>query len=110
MIVVCGEALIDSHVAVSVLDEFRRISQFEPEIPTATASEEMEQLTEAEMAVLRLLAQGADNRTIADRLSLAEKTVSNRLSDIYQKLHVNNRTQAVLYALRRGWVTLTPDE
>jgi DNA-binding NarL/FixJ family response regulator len=105
-----GEALIDSHVAVSVLDEFRRISQSEPEIAMAKASEEMGQLTPAEMAILRLLAQGADNRTIADRLSLAEKTVSNRLSDIYQKLHVNNRTQAALYALRRGWVSLTPDE
>ena len=105
-----GEALIDSHVAVSVLDEFRRISQSEPEITMAKALEEMGQLTPAEMAILRLLAQGADNRTIADRLSLAEKTVSNRLSDIYQKLHVNNRTQAALYALRRGWVSLTPDE
>jgi DNA-binding NarL/FixJ family response regulator len=105
-----GEALIDSHVAVSVLDEFRRISQFEPETTTTQASEDMAQLTPAEMDILRLLAQGADNRTIADRLSLAEKTVSNRLSDIYQKLHVNNRTQAALYALRRGWATLTPDE
>jgi NarL family two-component system response regulator LiaR len=105
-----GEALIDSHVAVSVLDEFRRISQLEPEIARAQVLKEMAQLTDAEMEILRLLAQGADNRNIADQLSLAEKTVSNRLSDIYQKLHVNNRTQAALYALRRGWVTLTSDE
>jgi NarL family two-component system response regulator LiaR len=105
-----GEALIDSHVAVSVLDEFRRISQLEPEIARAQVLKEMAQLTDAEVEILRLLAQGADNRNIADQLSLAEKTVSNRLSDIYQKLHVNNRTQAALYALRRGWVTLTSDE
>jgi NarL family two-component system response regulator LiaR len=105
-----GEALIDSHVAVSVLDEFRRVSQPEPEAAKADVLEEMGQLTEVEMEILRLLAQGADNRSIAERLSLAEKTVSNRLSDIYQKLHVNNRTQAVLYALRRGWVSLTSDE
>jgi NarL family two-component system response regulator LiaR len=105
-----GEALIDSHVAVSVLDEFRRVSQLESEIARAQVLEEMTQLTDVEMEILRLLAQGADNRTIADQLSLAEKTVSNRLSDIYQKLHVNNRTQAALYALRRGWVVLTPEE
>jgi NarL family two-component system response regulator LiaR len=105
-----GEALIDSHVAVSVLDEFRRISHLEPEIARARVVAEMSQLTDMEMEILRLLAQGVENRTIADRLSLAEKTVSNRLSDIYHKLHVNNRTQAALYALRRGWVTLTPDE
>jgi NarL family two-component system response regulator LiaR len=105
-----GEALIDSHMAVSVLDEFRRISQLETEIAGADVPEEMEQLTNAEMEILRLLAQGADNRTIADQLSIAEKTVSNRLSGIYQKLHVSNRTQAALYAVQRGWVTLTSDE
>lgn len=102
-----GEALIDSHVAALVLEEFRRVSRAEP---APTKMEKIEHLTEAEMAILRLVAQGADNQTIADRLSLAEKTVSNRLSNIYQKLHVNNRTQAALYALRQGLATLDPEE
>lgn len=102
-----GEALIDSHVATMVLDEFRRIRPHEPE---KTVPEEITQLTEAEMDVLSLVAQGADNRTIASQLSLAEKTVSNRLSDIYQKLHVGNRTQAALYALRQGWVPLSSED
>jgi DNA-binding NarL/FixJ family response regulator len=56
--------------------------------------------------VLRLVAQGADNRAIGEQLHLSESTVANRLSIIYQKLHVNNRTQAALVALRRGWATL----
>ncbi len=102
-----GEALIDSHVAAMVLDEFRRIRPHEPE---KTVTEEITQLTEAEMDVLYLVAQGVDNRTIASQLSLAEKTVSNRLSDIYQKLHVGNRTQAALYALRQGWVPLSSED
>ncbi len=102
-----GEALIDSHVAALVLEEFRRVSQAES-APIKT--DETEQLTEAEITILRLVAQGADNHAIANHLSLAEKTVSNRLSYIYQKLHVNNRTQAALYALRQGLATLNPKE
>jgi DNA-binding NarL/FixJ family response regulator len=58
------------------------------------------------MAVLRLVAQGADNSEIAAQLSLAQSTISNRLRVIYQKLHVKNRTQAALAALRRGWASL----
>jgi DNA-binding NarL/FixJ family response regulator len=57
---------------------------------------------------VRLLAAGHDNRTIASRLALSEKTVANRLSEIFQKLGVTNRTQAALVALQRGLVS--PDE
>jgi DNA-binding NarL/FixJ family response regulator len=99
-----GEALINAHLAARVLDEFRRLSQ-PPDTP-----EEIEKLTPGEMDVLLLVAQGEDNKLIAERLALAEKTVSNRLSDIYGKLHVNNRTQAALYALRRGWARLDQEE
>jgi DNA-binding NarL/FixJ family response regulator len=95
-----GEALIDPAVATRLIDEFRRLSQ------PSVQDETVEKLTQAEMDVLLLVAQGEDNKEIADRLALSEKTVTNRLSSIYQKLHVNNRTQAALYALRRGWTTL----
>lgn len=95
-----GDALIDPSMATRLLEEFRRLSQ------TAAPAEETENLTAAEMEVLRLVAQGADNKAIADRLALSERTVANRLSSIYEKLHVNNRTQAALHALRRGWTTL----
>jgi len=95
-----GEALIDSHLAARLMDEFRRLSQ------TSEQAVHLEQLTAGEMEVLRLVAEGEDNQEIAQQLSLSAQTVANRLRVIYQKLQVNNRTQAVLYALRHGWVDL----
>jgi len=99
-----GEALINPSLAANLLDEFRRLSQ------TANEAGDTENLTQGEMDVLRLVAQGADNRTVAERLVLSERTVANRLSTIYEKLHVNNRTQAALVALRRGWAELEKEE
>jgi DNA-binding NarL/FixJ family response regulator len=99
-----GEALINPSLAVKLLDEFRRLSQ------KAGEAEDTENLTPAEMEVLRLVAQGVDNKAVAEQLALSERTVANRLSSIYEKLHVNNRTQAALIALRRGWATLDQDE
>jgi DNA-binding NarL/FixJ family response regulator len=98
-----GDALINPSLAVKLLDEFRRLGQI------ADEAEDMEGLTQGEMEVLRLVAQGADNKTIAEQLALSERTVANRLSSVYEKLHVNSRTQAALAALRRGWVTLDED-
>jgi len=98
-----GDALINPSLAVKLLDEFRRLGQI------ADQAEDMEGLTQGEMEVLRLVAQGADNKTIAEQLALSERTVANRLSGVYEKLHVNSRTQAALAALRRGWVTLDED-
>ena len=98
-----GGALINPSLAVKLLDEFRRLGQ------VADEAEDMEGLTQGEMEVLRLVAQGADNKAIAERLALSERTVANRLSSVYEKLHVNSRTQATLAALRRGWVTLAED-
>ena len=100
-----GEALIDPLIATRVLEEFRRLND-----PEVIQQEQLERLTEGEMTVLRLVAQGEDNRAIAASLNLAESTVANRLRIIYQKLHVNNRTQAALYALRRGWASLDDEE
>ena len=64
----------------------------------------IETLTERERDVLRLLAGGHDNRAIAAQLYLSEKTVGNRLSEIFQKLHVTNRTQAALLAVQHGLI------
>jgi DNA-binding NarL/FixJ family response regulator len=63
-------------------------------------------LTQLELEILRLIAQGLSNSDIGDRLGLAEKTIGNRLTVIFDKLHVNNRTQAAIYALRQGWASL----
>mgnify|MGYP001812331443 CR=1 FL=1 len=92
-----GDYLIDPIVAARVLSEFHLGLS---ELPR------LEPLNEGEMAVLRLVAQGTNNQDIARKLNFSVYTVSNRLRTIYEKLGVNNRTQAVLYALRQGWVTL----
>jgi DNA-binding NarL/FixJ family response regulator len=96
-----GEALIDPSMAAKVIDEFRRLRQVTPDA---------EKLTDGEMAVLRLVAEGEENKAIAERLFISESTVANRLREIYHKLHVNNRTQAALTALRRGWVQLDSEK
>jgi NarL family two-component system response regulator LiaR len=92
-----GNYLIDPIIAARVLDEFHLSL---PELPR------IEPLTEGEMAVLRLVAQGVENQGIAQALDYSVYTVANRLRTIYEKLQVTNRTQAALYALRQGWVTL----
>ncbi|MFO7633321.1 MAG: response regulator transcription factor [Caldilinea sp.] len=92
-----GDYLIDPLIAARVLSE---LHLGVPDLPR------IEPLTEGEMAVLRLVAQGVDNRGIAQTLDYSVFTVANRLRTIYAKLHVTSRTQAALYALRQGWVGL----
>jgi two-component system, NarL family, response regulator LiaR len=77
--------------------------------PPAAASQAPappDNLTERELEVLRLIAAGLNNRQIADRLVISEKTVKTHVSSILGKLRVEDRTQAAVYALRHG---LTPD-
>ena len=59
-------------------------------------------LTERELEVIRALAQGMSDRQIAGALGISEKTVRNHTSNIYRKLHIFDRTQAVIYAIREG--------
>lgn len=63
-----------------------------------------EGLSERDLALLGLLGQGLDNQTIAERLMLSEKTIRNRLSALYERLEVANRTQAVLVSREHGWI------
>jgi two-component system, NarL family, response regulator LiaR len=93
-----GDYLIDPIIASRVLSEFHLAAP--PQAPLS------EPLTEGEMAVLRLVAHGVENQEIALALNYSVYTVANRLRTIYEKLHVTNRTQAALYALRQGWATL----
>jgi DNA-binding NarL/FixJ family response regulator len=59
-------------------------------------------LTERELEVIKALGQGMSDRQIAHALSISEKTVRNHTSNIYRKLHIFDRTQAVIYAVREG--------
>ena len=65
-----------------------------------------EPLTEREAEVLGLVARGLSNQEIADKLFLSERTVRSHVSNILAKLHLANRTQAALYALREGLAEL----
>lgn len=56
--------------------------------------------------MLKLLAKGATNREIARQLYISPSTVKNHITSIFRKLGVTDRTQAVLYAVRRGWIRL----
>lgn len=94
-----GEALLDADMAQNVLDDFRDKRE---ELP----SEKHSDLNERETMILKLLAQGFSNQDIALRLDISEKTVRNRLSEIFTKLQLNNRTQAALYAIREGIANL----
>ena len=69
--------------------------------PAAPPSPEPD-LTERELEVLRLIAQGLNNHEIAQRLTISEKTVKTHVSNILGKLHVDDRTQAAIYALKKG--------
>lgn len=101
--VAAGETLLSADLAKNVLDEFRKYGKL-PRHPDHKISE----LTAREEDILRLLAQGHANLEIADQLGVSEKTVRNRLTEIFSKLRLNNRTQAALYALREGIATLEP--
>ena len=92
-----GDYLIDPIIAARVLSELHLAAPQPPRVDL---------LTEGEMAVLRLVARGVENEEIARTLNCSVYTVANRLRTIYEKLHVTNRTQAALYALRQGWATL----
>jgi NarL family two-component system response regulator LiaR len=70
--------------------------------PPPSAPAMTDDLTERELEVLRLIAAGLNNRQIADRLVISEKTVKTHVSSILGKLHVEDRTQAAVYALHHG--------
>ena len=102
-----GESQIDPTVARKVLREFQQLATRRSAAPQPVAEEEpLERLTDREEEVLKLLAGGLANKEIAQQLSLSEGTVKNHISAILMKLHANDRTQAVLTALKRGLVDL----
>ncbi len=100
--VASGEAVIDSVIAARVLAEFRQLQ-------TNKKTKE-DALSERDVEILRLVAQGLPNQEIGERLSIAEKTVRNRLSLLFHQLHLNNRTEAAIYAMRKGLVDPEQDE
>jgi DNA-binding NarL/FixJ family response regulator len=109
--VVRGESLVDPGVAHRVLDEFQRLASRPAARPSREVTEHLalEPLTPREEEVLELLAEGLSNREIGARLHLTEGTVKNYVSAIITKLQANDRTHAVVTALRHGLVDLEGD-
>jgi len=98
--VYAGESVLHPVVARKVLQRFRGAK--------GAVGEETsrEILSERELEVLRLASKGISNKDIAKELVLSVRTVQAHLGNIFNKLGVGSRTEAVLYALRRGWVSL----
>ncbi len=98
--VYAGESVLHPAIARKVINRFAQ--------PADKRREEsaLDQLTEREVEVLRLAAKGMTNRQIARELVLSVRTVQAHLSNIFGKMGVGSRTEAVLHALRIGWLTL----
>lgn len=92
-----GQLSLDPAVAQKVMQELRQ--------PARQPLTE-EPLTQREVEILKLVAEGLTNQEIADRLVVSERTVRAHVSNILAKLHLANRTQAALYALREGIASL----
>lgn len=92
-----GEPTMHPTIARKLMRELQR----PPDLPPTE-----EPLTEREVEVLKSVAQGLSNREIADRLVIGERTVRTHVTNILGKLHLANRTQAALYALREGLARL----
>ena len=99
-----GNNHLDPKIAGKILAEFNRLGQ--KKVQVQSDDPVLEQLSERELSILRLMAQGKTNQQISEALFLAIGTVKNNISQIMGKLHANDRTQAVLTALRRGIVDL----
>jgi DNA-binding NarL/FixJ family response regulator len=93
--VMSGEKVMASAVANRVLEMLSG---------TTTPKEFYDGLTNREIEILKLLANGMANKQIAYRLKISEKTVRNHVSNTYEKLGIYDRSQAVLYAVRKGLV------
>ena len=105
-----GEYLINDKVfakpavASRVLKEFRELAVYGQEAAPIFAP-----LSPREVEILDNIAQGMTNKQVAYALSISEQTVKNHMSSILRKLSVNDRTQAVVYAMRQGWIRMPED-
>ncbi len=108
--VASGEYLINDtvfaqpSVASRVLKEFRELAVYGQEAQPIFAP-----LSPREVQILDNIAQGMTNKQVAYTLTISEQTVKNHMSSILRKLSVNDRTQAVVYAMRQGWIKMPED-
>jgi DNA-binding NarL/FixJ family response regulator len=93
-VVADGQSLISPSMAIKLLDEFKQMSRSDrTQVPSP-------RLTDRELEVLKLVAQGLNNREIAKQLFISENTVKNHVRNILEKLQLHSRMEAVMYAVR----------
>jgi DNA-binding NarL/FixJ family response regulator len=98
--VYAGESVLHPAIARKVLNRFAPV-------PGANQTQRSpEVLSHREMEVLKVASKGLSNQEIAEKLSLSLRTVQAHLGHIFNKLQVSSRTEAVVYALKQGWITL----
>jgi DNA-binding NarL/FixJ family response regulator len=101
--VIAGETALSPRITAKLVDRLgKRGSHRTSELP--------ERLTEREMEVLRATASGQPNKTIAGNLAISPQTVQVHLRNIFSKLGVGNRSEAVAYAIRHGLISLEQDD
>lgn len=99
--VASGEGKLDPFLAGKILTEFQNYQKNE-------SAEHYQPLTPREREILQLMSEGLPNKTIANRLSISERTVTTHVANIYSKLHVNNRVSAIQEAMRRRILNFNP--
>ncbi|RDU37588.1 DNA-binding response regulator [Neobacillus piezotolerans] len=108
-VVASGGSYLHPKVTHNLVNEYRRLVGSGEESAAATLQQPeirrpLHLLTRRECEVLQMLADGKSNRGIGEALYISEKTVKNHVSNILQKMNVNDRTQAVVVAIKNGWV------
>jgi DNA-binding NarL/FixJ family response regulator len=91
-----GESLLGPTIAQKVMRQFSALPGKQTPL--------VDDLTPRELEVLTLIAEGMGNKEIAKELVISEKTVKNHINNIFSKLHVSDRSQAMLYAIRKGLI------
>lgn len=105
-VVEMGGSYLHPKVTHNLVTEYRRLSEREHKgsFQQNDIRRPFHLLTKRECEVLQLLTDGQSNRTIGETLFISEKTVKNHVSSVLQKMVVNDRTQAVVTAIKNGWV------
>lgn len=102
-----GESLMGEQVVLRPLVAARALRQFQGQTARGEEQGLLTPLTGREIEILDCIARGMSNKEIARHLLISDQTVKNHITSILRKLAVNDRTQAVIYALRRGWIRIS---
>lgn len=99
-----GQPALDPLITRKVVSQFMSGKSL-PDV-MSQVGDEMDGLTSRELEVLQMVGQGLTNKEVAQRLFISDRTVQAHLSNIFSKLQVTSRTEAVMYGIRKGWITV----